>query len=154
KVLKNVAAKRTMSEGGYEALEDGSGSYRDILKDKQEAVTLEQEKRAVKTEDVADRLLAEAEARIAQEPGNLRLLRTAAELYTQKKQFDKALEYYHRITATEGASDSSLERIIAETTMKKFEHALAQLDPAAPDYAEQFARIESEKRAYDLDQCR
>src|SRR5207245_6976890 len=61
KVLKNVSAKRTLSEGGYEALEGGTGSYRDILKNKEEAVSLEQEKRAVKTEDIAARLLAECE---------------------------------------------------------------------------------------------
>src|SRR5437762_2267957 len=154
KVLKNVSARRTMSEGGYEALEDGAGSYRDILRDKEEAIALEQEKRAVKTGDVADQLLAEYEARIAQEPRNLRLIRSAAELFTQKKQFDKALEYYHRIQATEGVSDPSLERIISETTLKKFEHAIAQLDPSAADYAEQSARIEAERQAYELDQCR
>ena len=154
KVLKNVSAKRTLSEGGYETLEDGGGSYRDILKNKEEAVSLEQEKRVVKTEDVAGRLLAEYEARIAQEPGNLRLLRSAAELYTQKKQFDKALEYYQRITVTEGVADPSLERTIAETTVKKFEHALAQLDPAAPDHAEQTARIKAERVAYELEEIK
>src|SRR5207302_8694843 len=51
--LKNLSARRTLDEGGYEALADGSGSYRDILRNKQEAVSLEQEKRQVKTEDVA-----------------------------------------------------------------------------------------------------
>ena len=154
KVLKNVSAKRTLSEGGYEALEGGTGSYRDILKDKEQAVSLEQEKRAVKTEDMAARLLAECEARIAQEPGNLRLLRSAAELCTQKNQFDKALEYYKRITATEGDADPSLERAIAETTVRKFEHALAQLDANAPDSAEQAARIKAEREAYELAECR
>ena len=154
KVLKNVSAKRTLSEGGYEALEGGTGSYRDILKDKEQAVSLEQEKRAVKTEDMAARLLAECEARIAQEPGNLRLLRSAAELCTQNNQFDKALEYYHRITATEGDADPSLERAIAETTVRKFVLALAQLDPNAPDFAEQAARIQAEREAYELEECR
>ncbi len=154
KVLKNVSAKRTLSEGGYEALEGGTGSYRDILKNKEEAVSLEQEKRTVKTEDMAARLLAECEARIAQEPGNLRLLRSAAELCAQKNQFDKALEYYKRITATEGDADPSLERAIAETTVRKFEHALAQLDPNAPDFAEQAARIKAEREAYELEECR
>src|SRR5437762_8931269 len=46
KVLKNVSARRTMSEGGHESLEGAGGSYRDILKDKQEAAALEQENRA------------------------------------------------------------------------------------------------------------
>ena len=154
KVLKNVSAKRTLSEGGYESLEDGAGSYRDILKDKQEAVALEQEQRAVKTEEVAERLLAEYEARMAREPGNLRLLRAAAELCTQGKQFDRALEYYQRLMATEGVSDPSLERAIAGTTVKRFEHVLSQLDPSAPDYAEQSARIQTERQAYELEQYR
>jgi tetratricopeptide (TPR) repeat protein len=154
KVLKNISANRTLSEGGYEALEGGTGSYRDILKNKDEAVSLEQEKRAVKTEDTAARLLAECETRIAQEPSNLRLLRSAAELCTQMNQFDRALEYYQRIRTTEGEADSSLERAIADTTVRKFEHALAQLDPIAPDFAEQSARIQAERQAYELEACR
>jgi len=154
KVLKNVSAKRTLSEGGYEALEGGAGSYRDILKNKDEAVSLEQEKRAVKTEDTAARLLAECETRIAQEPGNLRLLRSAAELCTQMNQFDKALEYYQQIRTTEGEADPSLERAIADMTVRKFEHALAQLDPNAPDFAEQSARIQAERQIYELEACR
>ena len=41
--LKNLSARKTLNEGGYEALADGTGSYRDILKNKTEAVQLEQE---------------------------------------------------------------------------------------------------------------
>ena len=37
---KNLAAKKTLVQQGYEALADGSGSYRDILKNKEEAVSL------------------------------------------------------------------------------------------------------------------
>lgn len=47
--LKNASATRTMDEGGYAALEGGQGSYRDILKNKQESARLEQENREVKT---------------------------------------------------------------------------------------------------------
>jgi Flp pilus assembly protein TadD len=41
--LKDLAARNTLNEGGYEALADGQGSYRDILKDQKEAVSIEQE---------------------------------------------------------------------------------------------------------------
>src|SRR5437667_2941742 len=92
--LKNISARRTMDKGGYEALADGKGSYRDILKDKEEAVSLEQQNRQVKSEDVAQRLIKEYEERLPNEPNNLKLLRSLAELYTQKKQFDRALSYY------------------------------------------------------------
>src|SRR4029078_2697357 len=50
---KNVSARRTLNEGGYEALSGGTGSYRDILRDKEQAVSLEQENRQVKEDDVA-----------------------------------------------------------------------------------------------------
>ena len=152
--LKDLAARRTMDEGGYGALADGTGSYRDILKDKEEAVSLEQEKRMVKTEDVAERLIAEYEARLLNEPRNLKLIRSLAELYTQKKRFDEALAYYDRIRATEGGSDPSLERGIAETIARRYDHQLSQLDPNAPEYAEQAAKIQAEKQAYQLDECR
>jgi len=154
RVLKNVSAKRTMSEGGYDALEGGGGSYRDILKDKAEAVSLEQEKREVKTDDVASRLLAEYEARLAKEPRNLRLLRSAAELHTQQKQFDQALAYYQRIIDTAGMAEPSLERVITETTLRKFDHALEQLNPDEPDCAERSARLQAERQAYELERAR
>src|ERR1700690_473362 len=50
--LKDLSARKTLDQGGYNALAGGQGSYRDILKDKQQAASLEQEKRVVKTEDV------------------------------------------------------------------------------------------------------
>ncbi len=43
--LKDLSARKTMQEGGYDTLADGGGSYRDILKNKDQAVALEQENR-------------------------------------------------------------------------------------------------------------
>jgi tetratricopeptide (TPR) repeat protein len=152
--LKNVVAKRTMVEGGYEALSGGEGSYRDILKDKAEAVSLEQSNREVKSEDVAERLIREHEARLAKEPQNLKLIRTIAELHVQKREYDRALEYYGRIVNTEGVSDPGIERAMAETTVKKFDEALAQLDPAAPNYTEEKARIDAERLTYQVTEAK
>jgi len=151
--LKNLSARKTLSEGGYDTLADGKGSYRDILKDKEEAVALEQEKREVKSEDVAARLIAENEERLAKEPNNVKLLRNLAELYTQKKDFDRALQYYEKIRSTEGGADSSLERAIADATVRKLDFARSQLDPSAPDYAEQAAKLQTERMAWQLAEC-
>src|SRR6266704_1362476 len=120
--LKNISARRTMKEGGYGALASGEGSYRDILKDEKEAVSLEQEKRVQKTEDVAERLIAEYESRLQTEPDNLKLVRSLAELYTQKNQFDRAVSFYERIKSTEMGNDPSLERAMAETHVRRFDH--------------------------------
>jgi len=143
--LKDLSARNTMDEGGYEALADGKGSYRDILKDKGQAESLEQENRQVKSEDVAERLIGEYEERIPKEPKNLKLLRSLAELYAQKKDFDRAIEYAEKIRSSEGGTDPSLDRLIADITIKKHNHLLSLLDPTAPDHAEQSARIEAER---------
>ena len=151
--LKDLSARKTLDEGGYQALADGSGSYRDILKNKDEAISLEQQNRQVKTEDVTERLIGEYETRLQTDPKNLKLVRSLAELYTQKKQFDKALSYYEQIKSSDVGADSSLDRSIAETTGRKFDHELEQLDASAPDYADKSAKLQAEKEAYQLTEC-
>jgi tetratricopeptide (TPR) repeat protein len=151
--LKDLSARTTMDEGGYDALADGTGSYRDILKDKEEATSLEQQNRQVKTEDVTERLINEYETRLKTEPDNLKMLRSLAELYTQKKQFDKALGYYEQIKSSDIGADASLDRSIADTMGRKFDHEIAQLDSSAPDFADKSARLQAEKEAYQLAEC-
>jgi tetratricopeptide (TPR) repeat protein len=151
--LKDVSARKTMDEGGYEALADGSGTYRDILKDKEEAISLEQENRQVKSEDVSARLIREYETRLPNEPDNVKLLRTLAELHTQKNQFDIALGYYDRIKKTDVGGDAALDCAIAQTVSRKFDYQISQLEPTAPDYAERAAAIQAEKQAYQLAEC-
>jgi tetratricopeptide (TPR) repeat protein len=151
--LKNLSARQTMDEGGYAALEGGKGSYRDILKDKKEAVSLEQEKRVVKTEDTTERLIGEYEARLKTEPTNLKLIRSLAELYTQKNQFDRAIELFDSVKNAGLGGDPSLERSMANTIVRRFDFQLGQLDPAAPDYAEQSAKIQAEKLNFQLAEC-
>jgi tetratricopeptide (TPR) repeat protein len=151
--LKDLSARKTLDEGGYESLADGKGSYRDILKDKEEAVSLEQQNRQVKTEDVAERLINEYESRLQTEPKNLKMLRSLAELYTQKKQYDKALGYYDRLKSSEIGADASLDRAIADTTVRRFDEQLSQLDPNGPDFPEKSARLQAEKQSYQLTEC-
>jgi len=152
--LKNMSARKTLAEGGYDALSDGKGSFRDILKDKEQAVALEQENRQVKDTDTTRRLIDEYEAQLVHEPKNLKLLRSVAELYTQRKEYDRALEAYNRIVTTEGQADAGLQKAIAEVTVRKLDQAIAGLDAAAPDYAEQSARLKAERDNYMLTECR
>jgi len=152
--LKNLAAKRTLKEGGYDSLASGKGSYRDILKNKGEAVTLEQENRTVKSEDVAQQLIDDYRTRLQKEPENRRLLRSIADLHAQKKEFDKALELYNEITLKEGGADPSLEKAISETRIRQVEHSLAQLDPALPDFNEQRAALEKQRDEYRIGEAK
>jgi tetratricopeptide (TPR) repeat protein len=152
--LKNLSAHRTLEEGGYEALSSGEGSYRDVLKDKAEAAALEQEHRQVKADDVAAQLIEEYETRLKSDPGNSRLLRSIAELYTQKAEFDRAIECYGRLAELESGADPSLERAITETTLRKLDQAIERLDPGAPDYAPRVAQLRAERQEYLLGETR
>lgn len=152
---KNLSARKTMDEGGYNKLEDGKGSFRDILKDKKEAVILEQSNRVQQTEDTAARLIKEYEARLVNEPDNLKMLRSLAELYAEKKQFDRSLELFDRIKQSANSSaDSALDRIIADTKVKQMDFQLAQLNPFAPDHADQAAKLQASKKEFMLEECR
>jgi tetratricopeptide (TPR) repeat protein len=152
--LKDLSAKKTLNEGGYEELSSGQGSYRDILKDQKEAVSLEQQHRVQKTEDVAERLIQEYEARLKTEPDNVKLMRSVAELYTQKKQFDRALEVYQRVKSTEaGRSDPTLDRAIGETRVKQFDDQAEKLDPTAPDHPQALANLNAERLAFQVAEC-
>jgi tetratricopeptide (TPR) repeat protein len=150
KALKNLSARKTMDQGGYSALEKGGGSFRDILKNKTEANSLEQQNRVVKTEDVTERLIGEYETRLQTEPDNLKLVRSLAELYTQRKQFERALELYERIKKSGMGNDPSLETAIANTMVRRFDEQIAQLNPFDANHAEQVAKIQAEKQAFQL----
>lgn len=152
--LKDLSARSTMTDGGYESLADGTGSYRDILKNKEQAVALEQENRQVKSEDVADRLIRDYETKLASDPNNFKLMRSVAELYVQKKDFDRALAYYEKLVSSDGGADASLEKTISDLKIKKLDHALSQLDATAPDYNERAETLRAERDAFFLEECK
>lgn len=151
--LKNSSAARTLDEGGYDQAEEEGSSYRQLLRNEDQAKALEQEQRVHKTEDVNERLIREYEQRLKTEPANPKLLRSLAELHTQRKQFDRATEYYEKLKATTTGADPSLDQALAQVALKKLEAQTEQLDPTAPDFAEQTERLQQEKLAFQLREC-
>lgn len=152
--LKDLSARKTLGEGGYGALEGGKGSYRDILKNKDEAVLLEQEKRVVKNEDSGERLINEYEARLQNEPNNLKMVRSLADLYTERKQFDKAFALYDRVMNSEMGNDPSLMQAVAKTKVRQFDYQIEQLNPFAPDHAAQVEQLKAAKLEFQVDECK
>src|SRR5207248_8370947 len=57
------------------------------------------------------------------------------------------------IKASEAGADAGLDRAMTETVTRQFDHQIAQLDAAAPDYAERAAKLQAEKQGYELAEC-
>lgn len=153
--LKNLSARRTLSEGGYNKADQEGSSYRDMLKDKVESAKLEQDQRMVRTEDTAERLIGEYELRLAgADKSNARLMRSLAELYTQKKRFDDARQIFDQLKSSESGADPSLDKAIAESKCRQLDHQISQLDPTAEDFTTRQADLSSEKQAMQMDECR
>ena len=148
--LKNLSARTTMDKGGYSASEEGKSSFRDMLRNKDEAVKLEQANRIVKSENITDKLIKEYETRIPNEPDNLKIKRELAKLYTEKNQFTEALALYEGIRSSSAGGDPTLDRAIAEATVKQFDFAISQINPFATDLAEQTAKLQADKLEFQL----
>lgn len=152
-IAKNISAKRTLNEGGYESLADGKGSFRDILKDKGEANRLEQESRITKDATQSQNLIDQYLARLATDPGNLKLLKNIAELYAQQKDYYRAIEFYHKIEVIPGAMDATLEQARNEMIVRRYNQVIEQLDPAAENYEAQKAALVAERDSFILNDC-
>jgi tetratricopeptide (TPR) repeat protein len=124
KRYKDISALNTMNKGGWEK----AGSYRDVMKNKEEATLLEQESAAVKSDSNLDTLIKNNEEKIAREPENINYRRALGDLYAKNKQFEKAITTLEEAQRLSGGSDPQIDRAVSEITVKKFDHELKQLE--------------------------
>lgn len=152
--LKNLLATRTLSEGGYDRIASGDGSYRDLLRDKEQARSLEMENREVKDADVAGRLHDEHLQRLEADPSNPRILRTLAELAEKKGDLEGAIAWYEKLLAVTGLNDPAILQQIRDIRLGQFNAEEKALDASAPDQAERLAAIRSRRTAFLLEDTR
>ncbi len=145
KGVQDATAHGAMQKGGWEDAE----SYRDVMKDKEEAVALEQEARVVRAEDTIDKLIKETIEKLAQEPDSPVIQRELGKLYGQKGDFDTALQYLEKIFKAEGGADPSLEEEIAQVRVNRLK---ARVDALKKKLAGEPAKAaELEKQIADLE---
>jgi tetratricopeptide (TPR) repeat protein len=88
KLSKDAAANATMKQGGWET----AGSYRDLIKNKDQAELLEQKNRVVKDIGMIENTLAELSEQYQLQPDSLDLVRRIAMLYEEKQVITGTLE--------------------------------------------------------------
>ncbi|MGD9782249.1 MAG: tetratricopeptide repeat protein [Kiritimatiellia bacterium] len=132
KNLKDAAALDTMKAGGWN---DMKSDFRSKLKDKKEAILLEQQAKSVKGDSDVDSLIAERLKDIQREPQNMNFRRALADLYVRAERYDEALQTLDDATQAAGRSDPQIERTSSQIKTKKFDAAIAAAKEAGDEAA-------------------
>src|SRR5215510_9351152 len=118
---KDASARASMKRGGWTQAE----SYRDLIKDKAEAISLEQQSRIRLTGEALDQQIAEIYARHQAEPENLDLVRRLGVLNEQKDDFEAAIRWYQYAADLTNGADTGLLRKISDLKIKCLEREIA-----------------------------
>lgn len=156
---KDAAAARSVSQGGWEVAD----SYRDLIKNKDEAVSLEQAGRVVKSEEMIDNQIAELSAAVQAEPGSIDKSRRIAELYEQKGDLDQSLEWYRYVLGLTAGADPTIARKISDLQLRQINEAYkaredylaaAPDDPEAPRYRREMEELSKQRAEFVLAEAR
>ena len=128
---KDASARDSMKSGGWAA----AASYRDLIKDKEAAVSLEQQSRMQLTEESLGRQIAEVYALHEVEPQNIDIARRLGALSEQKDDLDAAIAWYRYASDLTQGSDPGLIRKISELRVKVTEREIAALEESIANNA-------------------
>ena len=107
---KNASAHASMKSGGWTQAE----RYRDLIKDKEVAISLEQQSRMKLTGESLDQQIAETHARHRVEPANIDLARRLGALNEQKEDFEAAIGWYQYAADLTKGADAGLARKVSD----------------------------------------
>ncbi|PYJ40991.1 MAG: hypothetical protein DME86_10200, partial [Verrucomicrobia bacterium] len=121
---KDAAARASMKSGGWASAE----SYRDLIKDKDMAVSLEQQSRMQLVGELLDQQIAEIYARHQAEPQNVDHVRRLGALHEQKDDWEGAVAWYERASDLMDRSDLSLAQKISDLRVRQMDRQIAELE--------------------------
>lgn len=156
---KDASAAQSVKQGGWEQ----AGSYRDLIKNKEEAVSLEQQSRVVKSEEMIENQIAELSAAVQAEPGSIDKSRRVADLYEQKGDLDNALEWYRYVLGLTAGADPTIARKISDLQLRQINEAYKAReeylaaspdDPEAPRYREEMEQLAKQRTEFVLSEAR
>jgi tetratricopeptide (TPR) repeat protein len=119
---KDASARASMTTGGWTQAE----SYRDLIKDKEAAVSLEQQSRMHLSGESLDRQIAETYARHQAEPQNVDLARRLATLHEQNDDIESAIAWHQYAADLTSGSDAGLVRKVSDLKIKRAEREIAK----------------------------
>jgi tetratricopeptide (TPR) repeat protein len=117
---KDASARASMRSGGWTQAE----SYRDLIQDKEAAISLEQQSRMRLTGESLDRQIAETYARHQAEPANVDFARRLGALNENKEDFEAAIGWYQYAADLTRGADAGLIRKVSDLKIKGLEREI------------------------------
>jgi tetratricopeptide (TPR) repeat protein len=149
RLAKDASARASMTTGGWTQAE----SYRDLIKDKQAAISLEQQGRGHLSGESLDQQITETYARHQAEPRNVDLARRLGALNEQKDDIESAIQWYQYAADLTSGSDAGLIRKVSDLKMKRAEREIAAHEeflashrPDDPSYAQRAEELKAAKK--------
>jgi len=118
---KDASARASMTTGGWTQ----AVSYRDLIKDKEMAVSIEQQSRMRLTGESLDKQIAETYALQQAEPRNIDLARRLGALNEQKDDIAAAIGWYQYAADLTKGADAGLIRKVSDLKTKGLEREIA-----------------------------
>ena len=149
KLGKDASARASMQKGGWTEAE----SYRDLIKDKAAAVSLEQQSRMQLTDESLEQQIGEVYARHEAEPQNVDLAKRLGALHDQKEDLAGAIAWFQYAVDLTNKNDPGLVRKVTDLKMKQLERRI-RVDEAYlqehgrsdEHFAQKMAELEAAKK--------
>ncbi|HEY1582761.1 MAG TPA: tetratricopeptide repeat protein [Chthoniobacterales bacterium] len=149
KLGKDASARASMQSGGWNSAE----SYRDLIKDKEAAVSLEQQTRMQLTGESLEQQINEVFAQHEAEPQSVDYARRLGQLHDQKDDLEGAIAWYQYAAELTARTDPGLVRKVADLKMRQLdrqireeERYLAEHGQTDPQFAVRDAQLQAARK--------
>lgn len=149
KLGKDASARASMKKGGWTEAE----SYRDLIKDKYAAVSLEQQSRVQLSDESLERQISEVFAQHETDPQNIDLAKRLGALHDQKDDLEGAIAWYEYAVALTNRNDPGLVRKVSDLKMRQLdrqiredEQFLAEHEAGGEEFTARARKLEEAKR--------
>ena len=123
---KDTAAKATIFRGQYEKMITEPGAEEEGLGDNVETETLS-------ADEALDEKIYHMEERLQGESDNYKLGVDIAKLYVQRRDFERAFEYYDWVLENNQVSDSAIDRAVADAYQAQYDHDIEAFPEGSPE---------------------
>lgn len=141
KLGKDASARASMKKGGWTEAE----SYRDLIKDKEVAVSLEQQNRIQLGDESIETQINEIFARHETEPQNVDLARRLGQLHDQKEDFEGAIAWYQYAVELTSSSDPGLVRKVTDLRMRQLERKIREDEQYLAQHGQSDAQFKTKR---------